>query len=353
MFVYDAAGKEIAEYSTIVASIVDARVAYLTADHLGSPRINTDRDGNVTARHDYRPFGEEIFTEGGRTSALGYEDDSVRRKFTGYERDGETGLDFAQARMYANSLGRFSTADPVFLNKDRPFDPQRFNMYVYVRNTPMVFSDPTGKDLTFELSFKQNSKKASNLSDARKYVKAVEKASGLALSLNEATGQITVKSAPKSVSATGTRIQTIIGDSSASVKIAVSNNDKNVLGGQYDHNGHQTIDLADEKKLSKKGGFTTESAVIHETVEAYQGLKNGDNQKAAHLVGIDAENEVRAAQGLDPRAPPPEKIISVDSNKNTTTFQTDFGSHVENITVTGIGGGISGDIMKTEVKKKP
>ena len=41
-YVYDAAGKEIAEYSTIVASSTYAKVNYLTADHLGSPRINTD-----------------------------------------------------------------------------------------------------------------------------------------------------------------------------------------------------------------------------------------------------------------------------------------------------------------------
>ncbi len=62
IFVYDASGKSIAEYSTIVASVEDAKVAYLTSDHLGSPRINTDRDGNVVERHDYHPFGEEIAT---------------------------------------------------------------------------------------------------------------------------------------------------------------------------------------------------------------------------------------------------------------------------------------------------
>jgi len=45
VFAYDAAGKLIAEYSTIVASTQDAKVAYLTTDHLGSPRINTDANG--------------------------------------------------------------------------------------------------------------------------------------------------------------------------------------------------------------------------------------------------------------------------------------------------------------------
>ncbi len=53
IFVYDAGGILIGEDSTIVAAAEDAKVAYLTTDHLGSPRINTDRDGKITSRHDY------------------------------------------------------------------------------------------------------------------------------------------------------------------------------------------------------------------------------------------------------------------------------------------------------------
>lgn len=68
---YDAAGKLVAEYSTIVAPASEAKVAYLTNDHLGSPRNNTDANGAVTARHDYHPFGEEILTAQ-RTTALNY-----------------------------------------------------------------------------------------------------------------------------------------------------------------------------------------------------------------------------------------------------------------------------------------
>jgi hypothetical protein len=90
IFVYDASGRLIGEYSNQVASAQDAKVAYLTNDHLGSPRINTDVNGNVTARHDYHPFGEEIASSK-RVAALGYADDSVKKRFTSYERDEETG----------------------------------------------------------------------------------------------------------------------------------------------------------------------------------------------------------------------------------------------------------------------
>ncbi|RMG04737.1 MAG: hypothetical protein D6735_06415, partial [Acidobacteria bacterium] len=131
-----------AKYSTIVADSTDAKVAYLTNDHLGSPRINTDANGAVTARlfsrvavaetktkihvdvgvavrHDYHPFGEEIGalpalpgSPQPRTATLGYQSDSVRQKFTSYERDIETSLDYAINRYYFPILGRFTSVDP-------------------------------------------------------------------------------------------------------------------------------------------------------------------------------------------------------------------------------------------------
>jgi len=143
IFVYDASGKSIAEYSTIVASVNDAKVNYLTADHLGSPRINTDQNGNIIARHDYMPFGEEIDGTGGRTTGLNYGDDTVRKQFTGYERDGETDLDYAQARMYSDVLGRFTSTDPA-LNSGRPDMPSGWNRYAYSVNSPIKFKDKNG-----------------------------------------------------------------------------------------------------------------------------------------------------------------------------------------------------------------
>jgi len=160
---YDAAGKLIEEYSTIVATTNDAKVGYLTNDHLGSPRANTDANGNVTARHDYHPFGEEIATSQ-RTTGLGYANGTVRKQFTGYERDGETELDFAQARYFNKQHGRFTSPDEFeggsrdiyqLGNGDPekqalPYaeiaDPQTLNKYFYCRNNPLRFVDPTGHD---------------------------------------------------------------------------------------------------------------------------------------------------------------------------------------------------------------
>jgi len=168
IFIYDAAGKLVEErdpascspqcalqtsYIYAGSRLLSTEIAatgatnYLTADMLGSPRINTNASGNVTARHDYLPFGEEIFSSltPQRTSGVGYTTDTIRQQFTGYERDGESGLDFAQARYYNSKVGRFTTTDPIFFQTMMAIDPQRFNLYGYGRNNPLKWVDPEGE----------------------------------------------------------------------------------------------------------------------------------------------------------------------------------------------------------------
>lgn len=82
------------------ASGTPCSACFLSYDHLGSVRMVTDQNANVVARHDYLPFGEEIFSGwAGRDSQFGAAD-NVNQKFTGQERDTETNLDFFQARYY-------------------------------------------------------------------------------------------------------------------------------------------------------------------------------------------------------------------------------------------------------------
>ncbi len=144
MFVYDAGGKLIGEYSTIAAP-QSPTVSYTTADHLGSPRILTDENGATISRRDFHPFGEEISTTD-RSAGLGYQPDDVRQKYTGYERDNESSLDFAEARYYGYGHGRFTSVDPIMMTRRRLLDPQSINLYVYTRNNPLRFIDPTGRE---------------------------------------------------------------------------------------------------------------------------------------------------------------------------------------------------------------
>jgi len=67
--------------------------------------------------------------------------DSNRYKFTGKERDAESGLDNFIARYNASSLGRFMSPDPA---GGSLADPQTLNKYAYVRNSPATLTDPTG-----------------------------------------------------------------------------------------------------------------------------------------------------------------------------------------------------------------
>ena len=142
MFVYDIQGQLIAEYADSAPN--GGGTSYVTSDTLGSPRVITGSSQQVKGRHDYLPFGEELSAgTSGRTPQHSYGADNLRQKFTSYERDDETGLDFASARYYASRQGRFTTVDPLMASKTL-MNPQTFNRYSYVVNNPLILIDPSG-----------------------------------------------------------------------------------------------------------------------------------------------------------------------------------------------------------------
>ena len=150
-YVYDAQGELAAEYAPNPAT---TGTQYLMVDHLGSTRLVTNGTGTVVSRYDYLPFGEEIYAGvGGRTTAQGYQTapDPLNPKFTGKERDVETGLDFFEKRYFSSAQGRFTSPDPLVvfnLKKDEFQDylsnPQHWNKYAYGLNNPLKFVDSTG-----------------------------------------------------------------------------------------------------------------------------------------------------------------------------------------------------------------
>jgi len=149
VFVYDGFGNLAAEYG---ASGTASGTQYLTADHLGSTRLVTDVNGNVVARYDYLPFGEGIAAGlDGRSTlysigAYPGSSDGLDVKFTGKERDSETGLDYFGFRYFSSPQGRFTSPDEPFAGWDQ-HDPQSFNLYGYVQNNPLRYTDPDGHDV--------------------------------------------------------------------------------------------------------------------------------------------------------------------------------------------------------------
>ncbi len=111
-------------------------VNYYFADHLGTARIVANSSGTPVDDSDFYPFGgERVYLN---SSPQNY-------KFTGKERDSESGLDNFGARYDASSLGRFMSPDPLMASA-HVGDPQSWNRYTYALNNPLRFVDPTGMD---------------------------------------------------------------------------------------------------------------------------------------------------------------------------------------------------------------
>jgi RHS repeat-associated protein len=66
-------------------------------------------------------------------------------KFTGKERDAETGLDYFGVRYMSSAQGRFTSPDPA-MSSAKLGDPQTWNRYAYVTNNPLRYIDSDGRD---------------------------------------------------------------------------------------------------------------------------------------------------------------------------------------------------------------
>jgi RHS repeat-associated protein len=114
-------------------------VFYYFSDHLKTASVVTDAAGVIKAESDYYPWGGELQFVA---------NDTNHYKFTGKERDSESGLDYFGARYYSNGLGRFVSADWSATPAPVPYadfgDPQSLNLYTYVRNIPTVRFDADG-----------------------------------------------------------------------------------------------------------------------------------------------------------------------------------------------------------------
>jgi RHS repeat-associated protein len=111
---------------------------YYHGDHLGTSRVLTSENGYPVWSGTFLPFGAEFNPQ---ATTNNY-------KFTGKERDSETGLDYFGARYYGSTMGRFLTPDwsiqPVSVPYGDFTDPQTLNLYGYTRNNPLNKIDKDG-----------------------------------------------------------------------------------------------------------------------------------------------------------------------------------------------------------------
>ena len=115
-------------------------------DQVNSSRVIVEiPEGSNTAGRcydaDYYPYGGEIdFTT--NTCPQNY-------KYDAKERDAETGNDYFGARFYSSTYGHFLSPDPMGNYFANGANPQSWNLYSFVRNSPLSYSDPTGLDCIY------------------------------------------------------------------------------------------------------------------------------------------------------------------------------------------------------------
>ena len=108
-------------------------IRYQMGNHLGSAGLELDDTGRVISYEEYYPYGSTSYQAVDKNIRAA----AKRYRYTGKERDEETGLYYHGARYYACWLGRWTAADPEGL-------VDGVNLYGYVRANPLRLSDPNG-----------------------------------------------------------------------------------------------------------------------------------------------------------------------------------------------------------------
>ncbi len=106
---------------------------YQFTNHLGSACLELDAAAQVISYEEYCPYGNTSYQAGHSTIEV----TQKRYRYTGLERDEESGLNFHHARYYAMWLGRWTSCDPAGLRDGS-------NVYSFVSGNPLRLVDTTG-----------------------------------------------------------------------------------------------------------------------------------------------------------------------------------------------------------------
>jgi len=106
---------------------------YQYGNHLGSAAYELDDSGNIVSYEEYHPFGTTSY----QAMENSLEVPMKRYRYTGKERDEESGLYYHGARYYAPWLCRWTSVDPIGLKGG-------INFYQYANSNPLTYCDPKG-----------------------------------------------------------------------------------------------------------------------------------------------------------------------------------------------------------------
>ena len=117
---------------------------YYHNDHLGTPKVLTDKLQKVVWNVEFDPFGNELQNNGRQGSYIRNVENNIF--FSGQYRDKETGLNQNWHRDFDPKIGRYPQGDPIGLKGG-------MNPYIYVQNQPTVLRDPLGLYGTNDCSY--------------------------------------------------------------------------------------------------------------------------------------------------------------------------------------------------------
>jgi RHS repeat-associated protein len=107
---------------------------YTLSNHLGSSTVEVDEKADIISYEEYHPYGTTAYQSGRNASEVKLK----RYRYTGMERDEESGLNHHGARYYAAWLARWTSTDPSSIRDG-------LNLYLMVAGNPIRFHDPTGE----------------------------------------------------------------------------------------------------------------------------------------------------------------------------------------------------------------
>jgi RHS repeat-associated protein len=107
-------------------------IRYQFDNHLGSASLELDDTRQIISYEEYYAYGSTSY------QAVRSQSETPKRyRYTGKERDEETGLTYHGARYYSPTLVRWISCDPASIAAG-------VNSYLYANANPLVFSDPSG-----------------------------------------------------------------------------------------------------------------------------------------------------------------------------------------------------------------
>jgi RHS repeat-associated protein len=107
---------------------------YQLGNHLGSATLELDEDSKIISYEEYTPYGSTSYQ-----AVRSRTETPKRYRYSGMERDEESGLNYHSARYYVPWLGRWASCDPIGI-------ADGLNLFVYAHNSPAYWTDPTGTE---------------------------------------------------------------------------------------------------------------------------------------------------------------------------------------------------------------